>query len=339
MKLHSFKIRIAALAVIAAGGLSIISCGRKESRLEASFPEKFEGKKVELVAFRDSSILLSDTVRDGKVVFDNSEILSDEPLLAELMIEGRVKAFAIIEPGKAIIADSTAVAQGTPLNNRFFALMQQLDSVENLDDMDQYVVFAEKKYNENKDNVIGDYLGLEIIKFGNPAKVDSFLNVASRALVESRKAERYIRFANLRKATSPGHKYVDFTAGQGKNRRTFGSFITPGKYTLVDFWASWCPYCIKELPELKQLYADYSAKGLNIVGVAVRDQVADTRTAVAKHQIPWSVMYDTQRIPYDIYGFTGIPHLMLIGPDGTIISRGETPEKIRMRLDEAGLNK
>lgn len=339
MKLHSFKIRFAALAVIAAGGLSLISCGRKESRLEASFPEKFEGKKVELVAFRDSAILLSDTVRGGKVVFDNSDILSDEPLIAELMIEGRVKAFAIIEPGKAMISDSTAVAQGTPLNNRFYALMQQLDSVENLDDMDQYVVFAEKKYNENKDNVIGDYLGLEIIKFGNPAKVDSFLNVASRALVESRKAERYIRFANLRKATSPGHKYVDFTAGQGKNRRTFASFIVPGKYTLVDFWASWCPYCIKELPELKQLYADYSAKGLNIVGVAVRDQVADTRTAVAKHQIPWPVMYDTQRIPYDIYGFTGIPHLMLIGPDGTIISRGETPAKIRQRLVEAGLNK
>lgn len=81
------------------------------------------------------------------------------------------------------------------------------------------------------------------------------------------------------------------------------SYVKPGKYTLVDFWASWCPYCIKELPDMKQLYADYADKGFEIVGVAVRDKTDDTAAMVAKHELTWPVIYNTQRVPYDIYGF------------------------------------
>lgn len=334
MKIQTIIIRsILPAAIVAIGGI-FGSCKKQSSSLEVNFPDKFEGKRVEMVSFTDSVVLQSDTVRDGRVVFDNADILTEEPVLVELMIDGRVKAFAVVEPGKAVIADSISVAQGTPLNDRFFGLLHQLDSVENLDDMGLYLDFAEKKFNENKENVLGNYFGLELIKFGEPLKVDSFLKVAPRKLVESKKAARFIRFAELRRATAPGNRYVDFSAPApgGKGKVKFSSFIKPGNYTIVDFWASWCPYCIKEIPALKELYAEYKDKGVDIVGVAVRDKVSDTRNSVEKHQIPWQVMYDAQRVPYDIYGFTGIPHLMLIGPDGTIISRGESPEQIRNRL-------
>ena len=108
--------------------------------------------------------------------------------------------------------------------------------------------------------------------------------------------------------------------------------MQPGKYTLVDFWASWCPYCIKELPELRELYNKYKDSNLILVGVAVRDEEADTKTAVEKHGISWPVMYNTRRIPYDKYGIGGIPHHILIAPDGTIISRGESVKQLDTRL-------
>ncbi len=104
-----------------------------------------------------------------------------------------------------------------------------------------------------------------------------------------------------------------------------------GKYALIDFWASWCPYCIRELPDLKALRADYGDM-LEIVGVAVRDLPEDTRAMVEKQEIVWPVLYNTERVPYDIYGFSGIPHHILVAPDGTIVSRGESAAQLRDRL-------
>lgn len=46
------------------------------------------------------------------------------------------------------------------------------------------------------------------------------------------------------------------------------------------------------------------------------------------------MIYNTQKVPYDIYGFSGIPHHILLDPDGVIISRGENTAKIRERLEQ-----
>jgi len=66
--------------------------------------------------------------------------------------------------------------------------------------------------------------------------------------------------------------------------------------------------------------------------VAVRDLPEDTRAMVEKQEIVWPVLYNTERVPYDIYGFSGIPHHILVAPDGTIVSRGESAAQLRDRL-------
>lgn len=321
---------LAATVVLAVG-----SCKKESGSIDAHFPEKFEGKKVEMISFADSAVLQSGVVKDGQVLFDVTPLLGDEPQLVELTIDGRVKAFAVLEPGASVLADSLHSATGTPLNNKFSELLSQLDSVENLDDLKAYVDFADARYTENKDNALGAYFAIEVIKFAEPARVDSLLRILPEQLKNSRKGQRFIKMANMRKQTAPGNRYVDFGTPDEKGRTVkLSQFVKPGRYTIVDFWASWCPYCIKELPELKQLKADYGSKGVDIVGVAVRDKIEDTKAAVAKHGIDWGVMYNAQRIPYDIYGFTGIPHLMLIGPDGKILARGESAVQTRERLEK-----
>lgn len=327
---------IPALTLAAIMGLT--SCHERKSSLTASLPDKFEGKSVELVAFSDSTVLNTGVVKGGKVVFDNAAILQDEPVLVQLMIDGRIKGYAVIEEGGAVISDSTHIATGTPLNDRFAALMAQMDSVEETDDMILYADFAERNYNANKDNVLGQYFGVEWIKFADPTRLDSLLAKGKESFVKSPRTQKAIKSSRLRLATSPGRKYTDFSiTGSDGRKVSLSDFVKPGKYTLVDFWASWCPYCIKELPELKEIYSVYSGRGLEIVGVAVRDKKADTEMAVGKHSIPWKVMYEAERVPYDIYGFAGIPHHILIGPDGVIISRGESAKQLSARL--AGLIK
>lgn len=322
-------------ALFGAAAIMFASCA-KESKLDVQFPEKFEGKTVELVNFPDSTVIQTAVITDGKASFSNIE--SDSlrmPLFTQLMIDGRVRAYYILEPGNAVLSDSTNVATGTPLNDKFSVLLGQLDSVENLDDMPLYEQFVEQKYNENKDNALGYYFGVEWIKYASPEKVDSLIAGASPEFRDAKRTQHYLKFAELRGKTAPGKKYTDFSGEDEKGKKVdFSSFVTPSKYTLVDFWASWCPYCIKELPELKQLYADFSDKNFTMVGVAVRDKTDDTAAAVNKHEIPWNIMYNTQRVPYDIYGFSGIPHHMLIGPDGVIVSRNESAAQLRARLEE-----
>lgn len=307
----------------------VISCSGTP-KLEVDLPDKYEGQNVELVNYVDSTILVSSVIKDGKAVLVPP---AGEPSFTAVVIDGRISAFYITEPGVANLRDSVNSAFGTPLNDRFNLLLARLDSVEQYDDMDIYLDFVEKNYNDNKDNPIGEYFGIEWLRYADPEKVDSMLIEAPAHLRDSSKARYYEKFAKLRSQTSPGKPYVDFMGEDEKgNPVQLSALMTPGNYTLIDFWASWCPYCIKELPELKDLHEKWKDHGVDIIGVAVRDLPEDTGNAVAKHAIPWKVMYNTQKTPYDIYGFSGIPHHILIGPDGVIISRGESAGQLEERL-------
>lgn len=321
--------------------LTLASCKDRAGSIEINFSDrdKFEGKTVEVVNFADSAVIASAVITDGKVNFkaEENDTLAF-PLFTQIMIDGRTRAFYIMEPGKAVLADSLSVASGTPLNDKFSDMLSKLDSIENLDDMEMYLNYAEKAYNENKESPIGTYFGVEWIKYADPQKVDSFLNVAPQEFRAMRKVKQCEETAKLRALTGPGMKYIDFNGESAEGKQiSLSSFVKPGNYTIIDFWASWCPYCIKELPDLQQLYTDYSDKGVEIIGVAVRDKSEDTANMVAKHNIAWPVIYNTQRVPYDIYGFAGIPHHILLDPDGIIISRGESVAEIRQRLETLGV--
>ncbi len=321
-----------ALSIIT-GGLLFAACSQKQPILDVSLSDKFEGQTVEVMNFLDSTILSSAVITDGKAQIVRPD---STPVFASVLIDGRTRAFYVVEPGTAFVNDSTNSAIGTPLNDKFSVLLAQLDSIENLDDMDLYMDFVEKQYKENKNNPIGYYFGIEAIKYAPLNVVDSILNTAPEALKNSPKAQYYRNFAALRAATAPGQPFIDF---EGENIDgepvNFASFVTPGKFTLIDFWASWCPYCVKELPDMAALYNRWKDKGLEIVGVAVRDTPEDSKGAISKYGITWPVMLNTQRKPYDIYGFSGIPHHMLIGPDGKIVSRDESLSQIEDRLKEA----
>lgn len=310
--------------------LAISSCS-KQPRLDLSLSDRFEGQTVELVNFLDSTALDTAVVTGGKATFTLPE---GKPVFAAVLIDGRTRAFYITEPGEATANDSTGAATGTPLNDRFAVMLSTLDSIENLDDMPAYMEFVQKAYNESKGTPLASYFGMEWIKYADLPQVDSILADAPADLRESPKTAYYHNFARLRDNTAPGKTYVDFE-GEDADGKTipFSALIEPGTYTLVDFWASWCPYCIKEIPQLKALKEKMAGKNLRIVGVAVRDVPDNSKAAIKKHGIDWPVLFNTQRRPYDIYGFSGIPHHMLIGPDGTIISRGETADQIEERLN------
>lgn len=100
-----------------------------------------------------------------------------------------------------------------------------------------------------------------------------------------------------------------------------------GKYVVLDFWGSWCVWCIKGFPKMNEYYAKYSDK-FEILGIDCNDTEDKWKAAVKKHELPWLHVYcpKNSSVLTD-YGITGFPTKILIGPDGKIVKTiiGEDP--------------
>ena len=100
-----------------------------------------------------------------------------------------------------------------------------------------------------------------------------------------------------------------------------------GKWVILDFWGSWCPWCIKGFPELKEAYAKYGDQ-LEIIGIDCRESEADWRAGVAKYELPWVNVYNPadSKVTED-YLVIGYPTKVIISPEGKIknITIGHDP--------------
>ncbi|MBR3079301.1 MAG: TlpA family protein disulfide reductase [Prevotella sp.] len=108
-----------------------------------------------------------------------------------------------------------------------------------------------------------------------------------------------------------------------------------GKYVVLDFWGSWCVWCIKGFPKMKEYYAKYPGK-FEILGVDCKDTEDKWKAAVKKHELPWLHVYSPKGSTIlDDYGVTGFPTKIIIGPDGKIFKTivGEDPSFYTL-LDE-----
>ncbi len=337
MKISKYILsRVSAFCGGAACVLALATCGHDKATLTYVAPSALEGDSVQVLAYADSMPLASGVVRDGRVEFEIGEGGDVKfPLLAQVGSGGRIKGYVVLEPGRILLDSTMSIASGTPLNDRYAALMARLDSVEDTNDMEAYTAEIVRQRELNAGSPIEPYLYVEWLRYADSEAILKAAKDEAPALAGMPRARHYMQMAELRAKTAPGMPYADLVGetAEGDTLR-LSDFVRPGRWTVVDFWASWCPYCIKELPELKELYRDADVLNFEIVGVAVRDTPEDTRGAVERFDIPWPVIYNTGRAPYGVYGFTGIPHLMLIDPEGRIAERGVTPARLRQRMEE-----
>lgn len=102
-----------------------------------------------------------------------------------------------------------------------------------------------------------------------------------------------------------------------------------GKVLVVTFWASWCGPCKKELPILEGIQRA-GKDSVKVVAVNVEDRVQFRKVAKALSTLTLQITHDDRKQSSDAYGVNGIPHLVLIGRDGKVISvhRGYSEESV-----------
>ena len=108
-----------------------------------------------------------------------------------------------------------------------------------------------------------------------------------------------------------------------------------GKVVLVDFWASWCPDCLREMPDVLTAYHQYHDKGFEVVGVSMDHDKAAMLAFLKKHDIPWPQQYDGQAWDSSVavkYGVKGIPEMWLVDRNGHVIATGVHGSQLEAKL-------
>lgn len=91
-----------------------------------------------------------------------------------------------------------------------------------------------------------------------------------------------------------------------------------GQIAVVNFWATWCPSCVDEMPDLQAVWEAYRGQGVTFLGVAYQDNETTVRSAIVQFGTTYPVGLDTGDRIAKQYGITGIPETFIVAPDGRI---------------------
>ncbi len=112
-----------------------------------------------------------------------------------------------------------------------------------------------------------------------------------------------------------------------------------GKVVLVDFWATWCGPCVREIPNIKKMYAKYHDKGFEVIGISVDKEKDKLDEFLKEEKLPWPCIYDSgapegERLA-EYFGVLSIPQAILVDQQGHVVAleaRGPELGRLLARL-------
>ena len=332
-------------------------------RIDGMAPADANGQWVYL--YKPSGQGASDSVQIANGRFTLERAVAEDGLIAHLVIPRSYNLSFIPEEGiiKADLAASGAT--GTPLNDEHTqkskyrkglieearAKLKSIRADKNLDDKakeeaqekvsDELYAkikpLAEADLKEHPNDAIGlialqNLLGMEDV---NVAKAEALLQQAGDRLRAEESITKMVTRLRRVEATQAGAQFVDFEGVDDANKAVrLSDYVGKGHYVLVDFWASWCGPCRREIGHLKKVRDAYTDKGLVILGTVVWDEMEDHLKAMKELEITWPQIFNKTEAT-ELYGIAGIPQIILFDPAGKIVARDLRGEEINKLLTTA----
>ena len=202
--------------------------------------------------------------------------------------------------------------------------------------LEEYKEFNLNAAKNNYDNEVAVKVLINLHGLIGDKDIEAIISKMPAELLENEQVAYIKKGLDARKNTAEGMMFTDFTVEHvyGYDRSVdpqplkqevkFSDYVGKGTYVLIDFWSPWCGPCRREIPNIQTVYEEYKDKGLQVLSLAVWERKPQSHTIETAAQLgmDWLHINNCGQIPTDIYGIEGIPHLMLIGPDGTILKRG-----------------
>ncbi len=104
-------------------------------------------------------------------------------------------------------------------------------------------------------------------------------------------------------------------------------FMYQNKFILLNFWATWCMPCLKELPDMERLHQQLGKQGLVILAVAMGESKQKVKKFLERRNLTFPIMADPDMEISQLYGVQNLPITFLIDRDQTIVGRALGPRQ------------
>jgi thiol-disulfide isomerase/thioredoxin len=220
--------------------------------------------------------------------------------------------------------------------------LKQFDSIlakhkdEKSDDVAQVLLMKAMLYLQVLDQ---EEKGTELVKQLKRDFPDSKQGKSADSILENLKQQaesKKIRDALVEGAVFPGFEEKDLDG------KPLSIAALKGKVVLVDFWATWCGPCVRELPNVTKAYESHHKKGFDIVGISLDQDEQKLRSFLKDKNMTWQQFFDGKGWGNKLaakYGVNSIPATYLLGPDGKIIGKDLRGDDLVQAVTKALANK
>lgn len=333
----------------------LCSCGGANYTITGRY-ELPPGDSVYLLA-SDNTVLAAGVVNADTTVSLQGTVTTPDLVFLANAKRTNHPAWFFLEPGKIRIEKYDPafgyVVCGTPLNDRKKAFDEAMYAFgdklrKGSPGQSLQAILAEmnalytRTVDANLDNVFGAWVfnsyEFQNIK-DNPEKVKARLAQFTPGIQAHPMLKKSQDASQATARSAVGQPYTDFSCKNAAGETIALSSLTgPGRWVLLDFWATWCGPCCREIPYLKEAYAAFSGRGFSIYAVSIDHDAARWQRFLAENDLPWTNVLSPgcgkQSPAAAMYGIRFIPSNFLISPDGVIVARNLPSRQLQSRLEE-----
>lgn len=337
--------------------LVLCGCGRhSDYTVKGTLDAQQAGKQIQLLsAGRDrAQLATADVSPDGAFTMKGK---TDVPMIA-LLADADEEPFAMLflENGTIDVQPDgygEYVITGTVSNDRFKAINDTLSAIqerffalgeeateEQMEALQQeYQQVLQDGVDDNLDNMLGVYLFSAVSGDLTPAQTRERIGRFSKEMQKTDMLSRIEASAKAMEDTEIGKPYIELSLKDAEGKKiSLSSLVGPGKWVLVDFWATWCGPCNHEIPFLKKAYDAYKDKGFEIYGVSLDNDTEAWKAFLPEKGMDWTnviaVEEDKSSPAADAYAIRSIPANFLISPEGVIVAKNLRGDAIEEKLEE-----